>query len=430
MKLAATHAIADLAMAETSDIVAKAYGGEGAFSFGPEYLIPKPFDPRLLVQIAPAVAQAAMDSGVATRPVKDLAAYRAGLTRFVYRTGFAMRPVFDRATENPLRVAFAEGEDERVLRAVQIALDDGIAKPILIGRRSVVQNRIRRLGLRMRLDDQVPLIDPENDPGYGEYWAHYHRLMERRGVDPDEARIVLRTNTSVIGAMMLRRDAADAMICGALGQFDKQVAWVREVIGLKEGIRNPAALQLLILQRHTLFLADTHVNEEPAPDELAEMTLMAAAAVRRFGLEPKVALLSHSSFGSSNRPSAVKMRETLKLLRRLAPDLEVEGEMKADMALDETIRNRAFPNSSLKGGANLLIMPTLDAGNIAFNLAKVLGEGLSVGPMLLGMAAPAHVVTPSITVRGLVNMTAVAVVDAQEHRAGRVGRPETAVAAD
>ncbi len=417
MKLAAVRAIAELAQAESSDIVAQAYGGEGAFSFGPDYLIPKPFDPRLIVEIAPAVARAAMESGVATRPIADLAAYRDSLVRFVYHTTFAMRPVFDRARENPLRVAYAEGEDERVLRAVQIAVDDGLARPILIGRRAVVENRIKRLGLRLQLGDQVRLVDPENDPAYNDYSAHYHRIMQRKGVEPQHARTLVRTNTSVIAAMMLKRGEADAMICGTIGQFDRQLRKVRDIIGLRPGVHAAAALQLLILPRHTLFLADTHVNEDPSAEGIAEITLMAAAAVRRFGIEPKVALVSHSSFGSSEAASAAKMRQALELLERLAPDLQVEGEMKADTALSELGREKVFPYSKLKGSANLLIMPTLDAGNIAFNLAKSLGEGHSVGPMLLGMAAAAHVVTPSITVRGLLNMTAVAVVDAQERLA-------------
>ena len=421
MKLAAANAIAELAMAESSDLVAQAYGGEGVFSFGPDYIIPKPFDPRLIVRIAPAVAKAAMESGVAKRPIADLDAYRERLTRFVYRTGFAMRPVFVRARENPLRVAYAEGEDTRVLRAVQIAVDDGLAKPILIGRRAVVQSRIERLGLRLKLGETAALIDPQGDPAFADYAAHYHRLMERKGLEPDAARSMVRNNTTVIAALMVLRGDADAMICGTIGQFDRHLRRVREVIGLRPGVRKLSALQLLIQPRYTLFLADTHVNPDPTAEEIAETTVLAAAAVRRFGIEPKVALVSHSSFGSSDHASALKMREALRLVQARAPELEVEGEMKADTALSEDRRQRVFPNSRLKGSANLLIMPNLDAGNIAFNLAKVLDDGVSVGPMVLGMAAAAHVVTPSITARGLVNMTALAVIDAQEHLAGRGG---------
>ncbi|HYM32555.1 MAG TPA: NADP-dependent malic enzyme [Candidatus Cybelea sp.] len=418
MKLAAVHAIAKLAQAESSDIVAKAYGGEGAFSFGPEYLIPKPFDPRLIVQIAPAVAKAAMDSGVATRPVTDLDAYRSSLTAFVFRTGFAMRPIFERARANPLKVVYAEGEDERVLRAVQVVVDEGLAKPMLVGRRQSIQNRIERLGLRIRLGQNVELVDPEDLPDYADLWRHFHRIMERKGTEPDQARVLVRTNNVVIAAMMVKRRLADAMICGTVGQFVQNLSRVRQIIKLRAGVHRPAALQLLILPRHTLFLADTHVNEDPSADEIAEMTVMAAAAVRRFGIVPKIALVSHSRFGSSDRPSAVKMRAALRLLKRMAPDLEVEGEMQADAALNEDLRNRIFPDSELKGTANLLIMPTLDAGNIAFNLAKVLGDGLSIGPILLGMDAAVHVVTTAISARGLINMTALAVVDAQEHLSG------------
>ncbi|HUN52124.1 MAG TPA: NADP-dependent malic enzyme [Candidatus Sulfotelmatobacter sp.] len=418
MKLAAVRAIADLATAESSDIVVKAYGRDQSFAFGPDYLIPKPFDPRLIVQIAPAVAKAAMDSGVATRPIADLAAYRASLSNFVFRTGFAMRPIFERARANPLRVVYAEGEDERVLRAVQSVVDERLARPILVGRRQSVLNRIARLGLRIALDQDVTLVDPENLPDYADLWRHYHRLMERKGTEPDQARTLIRTNNVIIAAMLLKRGQADAMICGTVGQFARNFARVREIIKLRQGVHRPAALQLLILPHHTLFLADTHVNEDPTAEEIAEMTVMAAAAVRRFGIMPKVALVSHSRFGSSDRPSAVKMREAVKRLKRLAPDLEVEGEMQADAALSEEIRNRVFPDSELKGTANLLIMPTIDAGNIAFNMVKVLGEGLSVGPILLGLDAAAHVVTTAVSTRGLINMTALAVVDAQEHLAG------------
>jgi malate dehydrogenase (oxaloacetate-decarboxylating)(NADP+) len=412
MKVAAVKAIAGLALAEPSDIVATAYGEQQA-SFGPDYLIPKPFDPRLILEIAPAVARAAMDSGVATRPIENFAAYRDRLNEFVFRSGLVMRPVFARAKQDPRRIAYAEGEEERVLRAVQVVVDDGLARPILIGRREVVARRIERLGLRIRHGDHYDLVDPEDDPRYHEYWTLYHRLMERRGVSPDAARTVLRTNTTVIGSLMVRRGEADAVVCGTIGRYAAHLGDVLDVLGLKPGVRIPAALSALILPKGTYFLCDTYVSPDPGPDEIAEMTLQAAEEVRRFGIVPKVALVSHSNFGSHDDPAAQKMRQALAEILRRAPDLEVEGEMHADAALSEEIRGRIFPNSRLKGAANLLIMPTLDAANIAFNLLKVLGEGLSIGPLLLGCAKPAHILTPSVSVRGIVNVSALATVDAQ-----------------
>ena len=414
MKLAAVRAIADLALAESSDVVDKAYGGDAAFAFGPEYLIPKPFDPRLILQIAPAVAKAAMESGVATRPIADLEAYRASLGRFIYRTGFVMRPMFERAKERPSRIVFAEGEDERVLRAVQIGLDEKLALPIIIGRRSVVQTRLKRLGLRFKLDEDVQLVDPENDHRFNQYWANFHALTERRGVEVDYAKLVLRTNTTVIAAMMVHRGEADSMICGVNGQFDRHLRRVRDIIPTREDVKQPVAMQLLVTNKGTIFFADTHVNGDPTAQEVADIAIVAAREVTRFGIKPKVALVSHSSFGSSDRPSAGKMRQALQLLWEQAPDLEAEGEMKADTALDEGLRNRVFPNSRLKGAANLLVGPNLDASNIAFNVAKITGEGFAVGPILLGMTKSVHVVTPLITARGLLNMTAVAVVLAQD----------------
>ncbi|MCH8187851.1 MAG: NADP-dependent malic enzyme [Proteobacteria bacterium] len=412
MKLACVYAIADLAKAEASDVVARAYGDQ-TLSFGPEYLIPKPFDPRLIVKLAPAVAKAAMDSGVATRPIKDFAAYEAKLSQYVYRSGMAMKPVFDRARENPLRLCYADGEEENVLRAVQIVLDDGLAKPILIGRRYVIEMRLERLGLRFNLDEDVDLTDPENDPRYREYWTEYHAIMQRKGVSPDVARTIVRTRTSVIGALMVRRKEADAMICGVLGRYDRVLRHVQDVLGLRPGVRNVYAVELLILPTGTVFITDTNVNYDPSAEDIAEAAILGAELVAKFGLTPKVALLSHSNFGSSGRPSAVKMRDALSLITARAPELEVEGEMNADTALNETIRERLFPNSELKGPVNLLVMPTLDAAKIAFDLVRSMGQGLSVGPMLVGIGAPAHIVTPSITVRGLVNMSALAVVDAQ-----------------
>ncbi|ACI97845.1 NADP-dependent malic enzyme [Rhodospirillum centenum] len=428
MKIAAVHAIARLAKAEAHDVVAMAYG-EQPPAFGPDYLIPRPFDPRLIIEIAPAVAKAAMDSGVATRPVEDFAAYREQLGQFVFRSGLLMKPVFARAKADPRRIVYAEGEEERVLRAAQQLVDEGLARPILIGRRDVVVRRLQRLGLRIRVDQDVDLVDPTSDPAFTDYWQTYHALMERRGVSPDRARQVLRTNTTVIGSLMVRKGDADALICGTFGLYDWHLKHVLDVIGLKPGVRVPAALSVLILSRGTFFLADTYITPDPDPDEIAEMTALAAEEVRRFGLAPKVALLSHSNFGSHNDASAVKMREALREIEQRCPGLEVEGEMHADAALSEEIRLRIFPNSRLKGQANLLIMPSRDAANIAFNLVKVLGEGLAVGPVLLGASRPVHILTPSVTVRGIVNMSALAVVDAQMHAAGE-GAAAPSAAAD
>ncbi|MBI1206579.1 MAG: NADP-dependent malic enzyme [Azospirillum sp.] len=413
MKSAAVKAIADLAMVESSDIVATAYG-DTPMRFGPEYLIPKPFDPRLIVEIAPAVAKAAMDSGVATRPIEDFAAYRERLSQFVFRSGQAMRPIFARAKNDPRRIAYAEGEEERVLRAVQVVVDEGLGRPILIGRRDVVLRRIERLNLRIRLGEHFQLCDPESDPRYGEYWADYHRLMERRGVTPQQARTVMRTSTTVIGAMMLRRGETDALIAGTVGFFQKHLSHIHDIIGTRPGVKSMAALSALIMAKGTFFFCDTQVSADPSIEDVVEMTLMAAQAVRRFALEPKVALLSHSNFGARNTPSAIKMRTALAEIARRAPELEVEGEMHADFALSEPLRREMFPNSRLKGEANLLIMPTQDAAHIAFNLLRVLGDGQNVGPILLGPAKPAHILNQSATVRAIVNVSAVAVLDAQD----------------
>ena len=414
MKIACVRAIADLAKAEASDVVARAYSDQ-SLSFGPEYLIPKPFDPRLIVELAPAVAKAAMDSGVATRPIGDFDAYRVALTQHVYRSGLVMKPVFDRAREAPMRIAYADGEDEKVLRTVQIVLDDVIGKPILIGRRSVVESRIEKLGLRYKLDEDVELVDPQGDPRYRDYWTEYHRLMGRDGISPDAARTIVRTRSSVIGALMVRLGDADATICGTAGRYERQLKNVRDVIGLRDGVRRVYAVQLLILPTETVFITDTNVNYDPTAEQVAEAAMLAAEVVARFGLKPKVALVSHSNFGSSNTESARKMRAALSIIKDQAPTLEVEGEMHANAALSETARERVLPDSDLSGPANLLVMPTLDAANIAFDLLRTMAQGLSVGPMLVGLAAPAHVVTPSITVRGLVNMSALAVVEAQFH---------------
>ena len=411
MKLACVEALADLAMAEPSEVVVRAYGETR--SFGPEYLIPRPFDPRLLVELAPRVAKAAMDSGVATRPIEDFEVYKQHLSEFVFRSGLVMKPVFDQARKEPKRIIYAEGEDERVLRAVQSAIDEGIAKPILVGRPEVIGNRIERLGLRIDIDAQVEVINPQADKRYKEYWTLYHELLGRKGVTPDVARTIVRTRNTVIACLAVHRKDADALICGVEGRFPNHVQHIREVIGLAGGAVDMAAMSLLILGQGTYFLCDTYVNKEHSVEDLVEMTLMASAAVRRFGIEPKVALVSHANFGSSDSETAAKMRAAVARLHKEHPELEVDGEMHADSAIDESIRLRSLPNSRLQGSANLIIMPTLDAANISFNLLKVLGNGLPVGPMMLGTRLPAHVLTSSVTARGVLNMTAVACVDAQ-----------------
>lgn len=412
MKLAATYALAELAMAESDERVRAAYG-EQPLSFGPEYLIPKPFDSRLILKIAPAVARAAMNSGVARRPIIDFEAYHETLSQFVFRSGLVMKPVFDRAKQDLRRVVFTEGEGRRVLMAVQAIVDEGVAFPILIGRREVVQKRIVDLDLRLKLGVDFDLVDPENDHRYTEYWRAYHAIMERKGVSPDYAQTVIRTRTTVIGALMVQRGEADALICGTIGRYEKHLSHILDVIGLREDVKVPAAMSLLIVPQGTYFICDTYVTAEPTPEQIVENTLLAAEEVRRFGIEPKVALLSHSNFGSHRTASAAKMREALAILHERAPYLEVEGEMHGDAALSEDIRQRIFPNSRLKGQANLLVMPNLDAANISFNLLKALGEGMSVGPILMGARLPAHVLTPSATVRNIVNVTALAAVDAQ-----------------
>ena len=412
MKLAATYALADLAMAESDERVRAAYG-EQPLSFGPEYLIPKPFDSRLILKLAPAVARAAMNSGVARRPIIDFEAYHETLAQFVFRSGLVMKPVFDRAKQDQRRVVFTEGEGRRVLMAVQAVVDEGVAFPILIGRREVIAKRIKDLDLRLKMGTDFELVDPENDHRFNEYWRAYHGLMERKGVSPDYAQTVIRTRTTVIGALMVQRGEADALICGTIGRYEKHLSHISAVIGLRDGVKVPAAMSLLIMPQGTFFICDTYVTADPTPEQIVENTLLAAEEVRRFGIEPKVALLSHSNFGSHSSPSAAKMREALAILHERAPYLEVEGEMHGDAALSEDIRERIFPNSRLKGQANLLVMPNLDAANISFNLIKALGEGMSVGPILMGARLPAHVLTPSATVRNIVNVTALAAVDAQ-----------------
>jgi malate dehydrogenase (oxaloacetate-decarboxylating)(NADP+) len=412
MKAACVRAIADMAMIESSDIVAAAYGGE-ELKFGPEYLIPKPFDPRLIVEVSAAVAKAAMDSGVATRPIEDFQAYRDSLSRFVIRSGLVMKPIYESARKDPKRVAYAEGEDERVLRTVQTVVDDNIAKPILIGRTEVILSRIEKLGLRICEGRDFEIVNPHHDDRYNDFWRSYHEIMERDGVSPDAAKTIIRTNTTVIGAMMVQKGLADAMLCGVYGQYRFHLRHVTDVLGKAEGVHAVSALSLLILPQGSFFLCDTHVTPDPSVEEIVEMTLLAASEVRNFGIEPKIALLSHSNFGTTDYPQAQKMREAARLLRKHHPDLEVEGEMHADSALKPETREQIFPNSRLQGPANLLIFPNLDAANITFNSLKTMSGAVSVGPLLIGAAAPAHILTPSVTARGLHNATAVAVVEAQ-----------------
>ncbi|MGZ5031980.1 MAG: NADP-dependent malic enzyme [Usitatibacter sp.] len=416
MKLAAVNAIADLAHAEQSDLVALAYGQQQV-SFGREYIIPRPFDPRLIVKIAPAVARAAMESGVATVPIKDFAAYIQKLNEFVYHSGLIMKPVFAAAKESPRRIVFAEGEDERVLRAVQVVVDEGLAKPILVGRPAVLERRIERFGLRLSPGKHFEIVNPEGDPRFRDYWTEYHRLTERRGVSVSYAQIEMRRRHTLIGAMLIHRGEAEGMICGTFGTHGLHLHYVDQVIGRRPGVAHYYAMNLLMLPKRTVFICDTYVNLDPTPEQLLEMTALASEEVRRFGLTPKVALVSHSSFGTSDSPSAVKMRTALEMIRARMPELEVEGEMHGDAALSEEVRLAAFPNSRLKGDANLLIMPTLEAANISFNLLKTVGGGgITIGPILLGAAKPVHILTPSATVRRIINMTALAVVDAQGPR--------------
>jgi len=417
MKLAAVDAIAALAQAEQSDVVAMAYSNQ-EMQFGAEYLIPKPFDPRLIVKIAPAVAQAAMDSGVATRPIEDFAAYREKLTQFVYHSGLIMKPVFSAAKQNPKRVVYCEGEDERVLRAAQVVVDEGLARPILVGRPEVLLPRVEKCGLRIKPERDFDLVNPNSDTRFRDYWQVYHRIMERKGVSVDYAKREVSRRTTLMGALMVRHGDADAMICGTIAGFSLHLQYISDVIGLRQGVNRFAAMNMLILPGRTMFICDTYVNQNPSAEEIAEITMLAAEEVQRFGLTPNIALLSHSNFGTSRDESAVKMSRARQVLEQCAPHLEVEGEMHGDAALDETIRMRIFPNSRIKGEANLLIMPNLDAANIAFNLLKVTaGEGITIGPILLGAEKPVHILTPTATVRRLVNMAALCSVDAASQRA-------------
>jgi malate dehydrogenase (oxaloacetate-decarboxylating)(NADP+) len=415
MKLACVRQIADLAKADISEEVANAYAGK-ELVFGSDYLIPTPFDSRLILRIAPAVAQAAFDSGVAARPIKDMEAYRQQLSRFVYQTGMFMRPVFTAAkaaSAKNKRVAYAEGEDERVLRAAQVAVDDGLAHPILIGRPAVIAARLAKAGLRIQLGRDVDCVNPEDDPRFRQYWELYHKLMGRHGVTPEAAKAAVRRSSTTIAALAVKLGHADAMLCGMLGRFDTHLGHVRDILGMKAGATGLAAMNALMLDRHALFIADTYVNEDPSAEQLASIALMAAQEVSRFGLPPKVAFLSHSNFGSSDRPSARKMRLARELFAKMAPDIECDGEMQGDSALSETVRHAALADTSLHGEANLLICPNLDSANILFNVLKMTaGHGVTVGPILLGAAGSAHILTPSATVRRVVNMTALAVANA------------------
>jgi malate dehydrogenase (oxaloacetate-decarboxylating)(NADP+) len=417
MKLAAVEAIAELARMEASEVVARAYGGVAPV-FGPDYIIPKPFDPRLILQVAPAVARAAMETGVALDPIADFDAYRSELERFVFRSGQLMRPVFEAARKCTTRVVYSEGEDERVLRAVQTVVDEGIAQPILLGRRDEIFRRIRDMGLRMRIDGNVQVLDPSHDTDtFGPLIPNYQLLVARRGVPPDAAARRMTTRHTVAAAMLLHAGQVEAALCGGTGAWWRQMNYLLPIIPKSPAVSRVFAVSAVILQSGAMFICDTHMNVDPTAEQIAEMTRLAAAAVEGFGIAPKVALLSHSDFGASNSPSARKMRAALALIRAQNPELEVDGEMHADAALSEAIRDRVMPDSTLSGVANLLIMPNLDAANIAFNLVKAAADGLPVGPLLLGMSKPAHVLVPSVTARGIVNMTALAVVEAARGKA-------------
>ncbi|MDT8319446.1 MAG: NADP-dependent malic enzyme, partial [Xanthomonadales bacterium] len=424
MQMACVHALAELTHRELQQVGSISYREEG-LHFGPDYIIPRPFDPRLLLHVAPAVARAAMDSGVATRPIEDMDAYRDSLDAFVFRSGLLMKPVFDAARKDPKRVVYSEGEEALVLRAVQSVVDNGLAFPILIGRPEVVQSRIEKFGLRIRPDVDFEIVNPQEDPRYWDYWTTYHQIMARQGVSPDIAKNVVRTRTTVIAALMVKRGEADAMITGIVGHFRKKLQHVLDVLGLEPGVAVPGSMGVLTSDEDTLFLCDTHVNADPSASDIAEVTLMAAEKMKIFGVHPKVALLSHSAFGSKQDRSARKMNEALAMLRECAPELEVEGEMTADMALDESFRNQVFPASNLRGRANLLVAPDIASAHIAFNLSRILSRSVTVGPILLGVGRPAHVLTASASVRRIINMTAIAVVDAQRFEAASQARQES-----
>lgn len=412
MKVACVHAIAELARREASDVAARAYGRKPPH-FGPEYLIPQPFDPRLVVQLPPAVARAAMESGVARRPIEDFDAYHDQLTAFVFRTGLVMKPVYERAKADPRRVVYAEGEEETTLRAVQTVVDEELAKPILIGRPDVIADRIERAGLRLREGRDFELCNIHSDPRFEEYWQHYHRVMERRGVNPSMAKAVMRSRSCAIASVMVARGEADSMICGLVGQYHKKLKYIRNIIGMDTGVDAMSAMAAVATEKGLFFFLDTYVQDNPTAEQIAEATLQATIRLKLFGVHPRVALLSQSNFGSSDNAGAVKMRRALELILARAPKLEVEGEMQADMALNPELRGRYFPNSHMTGEANVFVFPSLDAANIAFNMTRMVADGVVIGPILMGAARPAHVLTPQATVRRVVNMSAIACVEAQ-----------------
>jgi len=412
MKLACVHAIAGLARREASDVTALAYGGTSA-AFGPEYLIPQPFDPRLIVELAPAVAQAAMDSGVATRPITDMEAYREKLMQFVFRTGQLMKPVFELARADRKRVVFAEGEEETVLRAVQTIVDDRLARPILIGRPAVIERRIEKMGLRIRPEVDFEITNLDNDPRFNDYWQQYHQRLQRNGVTPAGAKAVVRSRPTVVAALMVARGEADAMICGVVGRYHKKLRHIMDVLDLDTGVTAPSALTGVANDKGVFFFLDTHVQVDPSAEQLAEATLQASYRLKLFGITPKIALLSHSNFGSHDTPSAIKMRRVRELVLAKAPNLEIEGEMHADAALNQDVREKLFPNSLLSGHANLFVCPNIDAANIAYNITRQMTEGVAIGPILMGMSRSAHILTPAATVRRVVNTTAIAAVEAQ-----------------
>ncbi len=415
MQAACVEAIADIATMEVSDVVAAAYGGE-PFRFGREYLIPKPFDPRLMMDIPPRVAQAAMDSGVATRPIADFDAYRRKLREFIFRSGLVMKPVFEQAQANLQKVVLAEGESSRVLSATQILVDDGICRPLLLGRPDIIQDKIDGLGLRIKVGEGFDVLDPVNNPDFDKHVDLYHRLMQRAGVSPEYAANVIRTRTTALGALLVKHFEADAMVCGTQGAYARHLRYLCDIIGIRDDVSDISALILMIVKSGTLFLTDTHVSVDPSAEEIAETSAMAAGIVKRFGMEPKIGLLSHSNFGSRNNKSAKKMRRAREIIQSRYPNLAVEGEMHADAALSPETRNRIFPNGAYEGVANLLVMPNLDSANIAYNLVKTVSDGLPVGPMIMGLRRPAHVVTESTTVRGIVNLCAIAAVDAIDYK--------------
>ena len=417
MEIAAVHAIAELAQAEQNDVVAAAYAGQ-SLSFGPEYLIPKPFDPRLMMQIAPAVAEAAQACGVATRPIADFDAYREKLHAFVYASGTIMKPIFAVAKKaKAKRVAFAEGEDRRVLRALQVVVDEGLARPVLVGRRVIIAKRVEQMGLRLQEGRDYEVINIDDDPRYRDFWQTYHRMMERRGVTEQFAKIEMRRRLTLISSMLLHKGDVDGMICGTWGSPTMHLHHIDAVIGKRAGVKTYACMNGLMLPGRQVFLVDTHINYDPTAEQLCEITILAAEEMLRFGIQPKAALLSHSNFGSADTPSAVKMRQTLALVREQAPWLEVDGEMHGDTALDAAARAELMPRSTLKGEANLLVLPNMDAANISYNLLKTAaGGGIAIGPVLLGASQPVHILTPSATVRRIVNMTALTVADANASR--------------